>query len=200
MQIGILGTGTLATALAQGWREAGHALVVGGRDPSKARALAERFGGRAVPPRDVAGEAVLLAVRHDGVEPMLAAAGDLAGVPLIDPTNAVEHGVGELLTPPGASIAGRIAALTGAHVVKAFHLYPAAQWTERPEPVVVPLCGDDAAALGTVATLVRDVGGEPAMIGGLVRARQLEEAAGLVIALAFAGADPRKAIPSVARE
>ena len=78
--------------------------------------------------------------------------GDLAGVPLIDPTNAVEHGVGELLTPPGASIAGRIAALTGAHVVKAFHLYPAAQWTERPEPVVVPICGDDAAALGTVAT------------------------------------------------
>ena len=47
MQIGILGTGTLATALAQGWSEAGHTLVVGGRDPCKARALAERFGGRA---------------------------------------------------------------------------------------------------------------------------------------------------------
>jgi hypothetical protein len=47
---------------------------------------------------------------------------------------------------------------------------------------------------------VRDVGGEPAVVGGLARARQLEETAGLVIALAFAGADPRKAIPSVARE
>jgi predicted dinucleotide-binding enzyme len=200
MQIGILGTGTLATALAQGWSEAGHALVVGGRDHDQARALAERHGGSAVPPRAVTGDAVLLAVSHAGVEPMLAAAGDLRGVPLIDPTNTVEHGVGELLTPAGESTAGRIAALTGAHVVKAFHLYPAAQWTERPEPVVVPICGDDAVALATVATLVRDVGGEPIAVGGLARARQLEEAAGFVIALAFAGADPRLAIPHVGRE
>ena len=126
MQIGILGTGTLATALAQGWSEAGHTLVVGGRDMDKARALAARVGGAARPPREVIGDAVLLAVRHEGVEPMLDSAGGLKGVPLIDPTNAVEHGVGELLTPPGESIAGRIAALSGAHVVKAFHLYPAA--------------------------------------------------------------------------
>ena len=200
MQIGILGTGTLATALAQGWSEAGHTLVIGGRDMDKATRAGRARRGEARPPRAVIGDAVLLAVRHDGVEPMLAAAGDLAGIPLIDPTNAVEHGVGELLTPPGESIAARIAALSGAHVVKAFHLYPAAQWTERPEPVVVPICGDDAAALRIVAGLVRDVGGEPVSVGGLARARQLEEAAGFVIALAFAGADPRAAVPHVGRE
>ena len=200
MKIGILGTGTLATALAQGWSEAGHTLVVGGRDMGKAQALAARVGGAARSPREVTGDAVLLAVRHEGVEPMLAAAGDLTGIPLIDPTNAVEHGVGELLTPPGESIAGRIAARSGARVVKAFHLYPAQQWTERPEPVVVPICGDDEAALWIVAGLVRDVGGEPISVGGLARARQLEEAAGFVIALAFAGADPRAAVPHVGRE
>lgn len=194
MQIGILGTGTLATALARGWSVAGHQLVIGGRDGGKAAALAEAVGGRAVAPSAVEGDAVLLAVSWDGVEPMLAAAGPLAGVPLIDPVNAVEHGVGVLL----GSAAERIAALAPrAHVVKAFHLYPAAQWTDRPDRPVVPICGDDAGALDTVATLVRDVGGHPVAVGGLARARQLEEAAGMVIALAFAGVNPRAAVPSV---
>ena len=194
MQIGILGTGTLATALATAWSEAGHQLVIGGRDHAKAQALAAAVGGRAVPPREVDGDAVLLAVAWAGVEPMLDAAGELDGVALIDPVNPVEHGVGVVL----ASAAERIAALKPrAHVVKAFHLYPASQWTERPERVVVPICGDDGGVLEHVGALVRDAGGDPVTVGGLRRARQLEEAAGLVIALAFAGANPRSAVPSV---
>jgi hypothetical protein len=59
------------------------------------------------------------------------------------------------------------------------------------------MCGDDPRALRIVGSLVRDVGGVPAVIGGLDRARQLEEVAGFVIALAFAGVDPRQAIPAV---
>jgi 8-hydroxy-5-deazaflavin:NADPH oxidoreductase len=58
-------------------------------------------------------------------------------------------------------------------------------------------CGDDPAALRTVGQLVQDAGGVPAVLGSLDRARQLEEVAGFVIGLAFAGADPRFAIPSV---
>ncbi|WP_305788308.1 hypothetical protein [Symbioplanes lichenis] len=47
------------------------------------------------------------------------------------------------------------------------------------------------------ASLVRDVGATPAVIGGLDRARQWEEAAGFVIALAFAGVNPQSAVPAV---
>jgi 8-hydroxy-5-deazaflavin:NADPH oxidoreductase len=59
------------------------------------------------------------------------------------------------------------------------------------------MCGDDPAALRTVGQLVRDAGGVPAALGPLDRTRQLEEVAGFVIGLAFAGVDPRYAIPSV---
>jgi predicted dinucleotide-binding enzyme len=185
-------------------------VVVGGRSPAKARDLATRLGRgvRAVAPREavIGRDAVLLAVSWDGAQDMLATAGasdgSLAGTPLIDPTNAVEHGVGVLLTEHGKSAATRIAELApGAHLVKAFHLFPADQWTRPPgegqPPVTVAICGDDQAALYVVSELVRDVGGTPAVLGPLDRARQLEEVAGFVIGLAFAGFDPNTAIPRV---
>jgi predicted dinucleotide-binding enzyme len=208
MRIGILGTGTLATALGEGWARAGHAVVIGGRSQAKAEELAERLGHgvhAATPRETVAGrDAVLLAVSWDGVEDMLgsvgASDGVLAGIPLIDPTNAVTHGVGTLLTGHGESMAGRIAGLApGARVVKAFHLFPADQWTNPPGDdrprVTVAMCGDDTTALNVVGELVRDVGGVPATVGALSRVRQLEEVAGFVIGLAFAGFDPGSAVP-----
>lgn len=204
MRIGILGTGTLARALGTGWVRAGHDVAIGGRSAERAKEAAEQVGGQAVTPRDaVTGRAaVLLAVSWDGVEDMLSDArvgdGALSGVPLIDPTNAVEHGVGALLTGRD-SMAGRIATLApGAQVVKAFHLFPSVQWTEPPAgaaPVTVAMCGDDPEALRLVGGLARDVGGEPAVLGPLDRARQLEEVAGFTIALAFGGHDPNAAIP-----
>jgi 8-hydroxy-5-deazaflavin:NADPH oxidoreductase len=128
--------------------------------------------------------------------------GSLAGTPLIDPTNAVEHGVGVLITDRGTSAAERIAALApGAHVVKAFHLFSSEQWT-RPDgsSVTVAMCGDDPAALRTAGELVRAAGGTPAVLGPLGRARQLDEVAGFVIGLAFAGHDPATAVPRVPQE
>lgn len=210
MRIGILGTGTLAAALGEGWARAGHEVAIGGRSQPKAAKLAERLGHGvlAVPPREaVAGrDAVLLAVSWDGVEDMLRSAGAsdgaLEATPLIDATNAVAHGVGVLLTEPGESMAGRIAELApGAQVVKAFHLFPADQWTSPPDDgrsrVTVAMCGDDPAALHIVGQLVRDVGGTPAILGALDRVHQLEQVAGFVIGLAFAGFDPNSAVPHV---
>lgn len=166
MRIGILGTGTLATALAVGWRRAGHDITVAGRSRNRARALADRVSGIVRPVTDVA-----------------------------EPTNAVEHGVGVLRVGPGRSFAGHVADLApGAQVVKAFHLFPASTWT-APNDATVAMCGDDAHALDVVGRLVRDVGGTPAVLGGLDRVRQLEEVAGFVIGLAFAGMVPRSAVP-----
>jgi predicted dinucleotide-binding enzyme len=87
---------------------------------------------------------------------------------------------------------------SGAHVVKAFHLFPAEQWSDPASPsVTVAICGDDPHALDITRTLVRDAGAEPALLGGLARARQLEEIAGFTIGLVVAGFDPRTAIPHV---
>ena len=121
---------------------------------------------------------------------------------LIDPTNAVEHGIGVLRTPPGESGARRIAALApGAQVVKAFHLFPAEQWSDPTDAVAD---GRDLRrrprALDVAATLIRDAGAEPAVLGGLDRARQLEEVAGFTIGLAFTGTAPRAALPHLPSE
>lgn len=205
MRIGILGTGTFATALATAWTRAGHDISIGGRSPERAEVAAKASGARARPLPEVVGDAdaVLLSVLWEGIADILEAAGastgSLAGKPLIDPTNAVEHGVGVLLTEPGRAVAHQVADLApGAHVVKALHLFPSTRWTTpASSPVTVAMCGDDPRALTVVGSLVRDLGGVPAVIGGLDRARQLEEVAGFVIALAFAGVDPQQAIPAV---
>jgi predicted dinucleotide-binding enzyme len=208
MRIGILGTGTLAAALGEGWARAGHDLAIAGRSPAKAEKLADRLGERAsaaTPREAVTGrDAVLLAISWQGAEDMLrsagAAEGALRGTPLIDPTNAVDHGLGVLLTAPGEAMAQRIATWSpGAHVVKAFHLFPSEYWAHsRPADaplVTVPICGDDPEALRVVGELVHDLGAVPTVLGTLERARQLEEVAGFVITLAFAGTDPNSAIP-----
>ncbi|MFI5633482.1 NAD(P)-binding domain-containing protein [Streptomyces sp. NPDC051664] len=46
MRIGILGTGTLAAALGEGWARAGHEVAIGGRSQVKAENLAERGSRR----------------------------------------------------------------------------------------------------------------------------------------------------------
>ncbi|WP_431955115.1 NADPH-dependent F420 reductase [Nocardia lijiangensis] len=207
MRIGILGTGTMAAALGGCWTRAGHEVAVAGRSLAKAQLLADRLGGkaRATTVRQAVAEAdaVLLAVAWDGVADILrsaeSATGTLAGTTLIDPTNAVDHGIGVLNTPPGGSGAQRVAELApGAHVVKAFHLFPAEQWIDPGGvPATVAICGDDPNALRVTEILVRHAGAEAAVLGGLDRARQLEEAAGFVIGLVFRGFDPRAAVPHV---
>lgn len=196
MRIGILGTGTVATALAQAW--AGHDIVIAGRSPAKAEALAAAVGARAASPREAARgkDAVVLAVAWAGVDDMLGLADPPPGTVLVDPVNAVEHGVGVLLPPTSA--AEHIAAQApGTRVVKAFHLFPAAQWTSG-TGVTVPICGDDPQALAVVGELVAATGSKAVVVGGLARARQLEEVAGFVIGLALRGVDPQSAIPRVA--
>lgn len=207
MRIGILGTGTLAGALGSRWAQAGHEIVVAGRSPGKAQELATRLGSntRAVTMREaVTGvEAVMLAVTWSGVDDILrsvaASSGTLTGITVIDPTNDVDHGVGVLRTPSGSSGAQYIAdRAPGAHVVKAFHLIPAAQWNDSTNPpVTVAICGDHPHALRNTEILVRDAGAEAAVLGSLDRARQLEEVAGFAIGLAFKGFDPRAAIPHI---
>lgn len=206
MRIAILGTGHLAEALGRCWVRAGHRVTVAGRAPEKAAALARRLGG---PTRPAAAreavdgaDAVLLAVPWDAADTVLEAAGGsgggLAGIPIIDPTNPVEHGVGVVLGPAGESNAERIAAAApGGRVVKGFHLVPSTQWGVAGVATTVVLCGDDPGALRVVETLVRDAGAEPVVVGPLARARQLEEAAGLFITLAFAGVDPRTMAPGL---
>ncbi|MGW4984986.1 NADPH-dependent F420 reductase [Streptomyces mirabilis] len=193
MRIGVLGTGSMADALATHWARAGHEVTVGGRDADKAERLATRIGGSAKPAslRAAAefGQAVLAALPYDaGVSVARELRAALDGKVLLDCSNPVGPGF-RLLTEGGPSAARQLAAAApGAHVVKAFNLCHEDVWRMRPpvfdgRPLAVPVCGDDHAALARVRELVRDVGCEPVAGGGLERAGLLEATAALFIAL-----------------
>ncbi|WP_406461567.1 NADPH-dependent F420 reductase [Streptomyces sp. NBC_00111] len=205
MRIGIIGTGNMASALGSRWAAAGHQVLFGGRSAERAGALAGRTGQSAGTVREAAafGDAVLLALPHDAVAGVLAglgaADGALRGRLLVDCTNAVGPGF-RLTTGTGPGAARAIAEATGARVVKAFNHLPDSVW-RRPAPcspdgpLTVPLCGDDASALETVGTLVRDLGCVPLTVGGLDRAAYLEATTAFLIGLWHSGHDPRTLLP-----
>ena len=196
LRIGILGTGTFATALAEAWSRAGHAITVAGRSLAKAQAV----GHAALSPAELAAasDVVLLAISYEGLDEALALTGaSLRGKPLIDATNAVDFTTGRHKAPTG-SAAEHVAALTGAHVVKGLNLFAGESWlTASGTPRTVALCGDDPAALALTERLIADLGATPARLGGLDHARQLEDVAGFVMRLVATGHDPATAVPSV---
>jgi 8-hydroxy-5-deazaflavin:NADPH oxidoreductase len=199
MKIGVLGAGRMAEGLVPLWVAAAHEVMIGGRTPSKAQALADRVGARAGTLGDAAefGDVILLAVLYAGVDSTLeeagASDGTLAGKPVIDVTNPVELEHFTLLTEPGTSVAEAIAEKTDARVVKAlnqvhFHVYQQrARYDGR--PLVVPMAGDEEAK-PVVAALVRDAGADPLDAGGLEQAHNLEAMAAVIIRVLYGGADP----------
>ncbi|MBW8484675.1 NADPH-dependent F420 reductase [Actinomadura parmotrematis] len=208
MRIGLLGTGNLAVMLGSAWAAAGHDLAVTGRDAGRAKAAAEAIGAAATPvePGRLAdgADAVVVAISWTGLADALRLVGGpdgaLAGTTVIDATNPVDFATGRLLLETG-SAAELVAGLAaGAHVVKALHLFAGASWPfagEADAAPVVALCGDDAGALARTAELVGGLGARSAVLGGLDAARQAEEAAGFVMRVVAAGANPRRAVPDV---
>jgi 8-hydroxy-5-deazaflavin:NADPH oxidoreductase len=201
MRIGTLGAGMMTEALAGQWSRAGHEVLVGGRSPDKAMALAKRIGAQAGTLADAAGfgDAVLLAVRREGLAGTLghagAAGGALAGKTVIDCGNAVDVKDFSLVTWEGKSLAEQAQQLApGSHVVKAFNLCHAKVWQMEPpvfdgRPLAVPFAGDDEGKQVT-RQLIADVGGEPLDAGDLSQARHLEAMAIVTIRLLFGGYDP----------
>ena len=208
MNIGMLGTGNLAVTLGASWAAAGHSLLVTGRRPGNTRRAVDQIGpaAEAVKPSELPrrADAVVIAVSWNGLEPALAlvgaADGALSGKTVIDCTNPIDYATGNLIPEAGSAAEFVASTAAGAQVVKALHLFAGASWPyvgERELAPVVAICGDDQAALDQTRSLIADLGGRAAVIGGLASARQLEDAAGFVMRLVSAGANPRLAVPDV---
>ena len=96
VNIAILGTGSVATALGVRWAQAGHRVTFGSRQPEceKVLELLERCGGVAAATTSaqalVAAEVIVLAVPWQAAQATLASLGDLGGRVLIDATNPLK--------------------------------------------------------------------------------------------------------------
>jgi 8-hydroxy-5-deazaflavin:NADPH oxidoreductase len=180
MEIAIIGSGNIGAGLARAWREHGHAVTFGARDPGDAKlgALTSELGARAATIAEaVAGAEVVVLAMPARAADEVAAAASFDGKLVIDCTNLVGPGM-TLVHGHTTSWAEELAKkLPGARVFKSFN----AQGAENlANPVYDGVratnffCGDDAEGKRIVRQLVEEVGFEAIDAGGLSAARLLE--------------------------
>lgn len=210
MQLGILGTGAMAAALAGAWVRAGHEVLVGGRDSQASADVAAAVGAVGGGLADAAkfGDAVLIALPAAAAPDVVGAlASDLSGRTLLDCTVPMAPGpTGPLATTTGAgdSVAVRLAAAAPeARVAKVFGICHESIWTlPRPTfegaPLAVPFCSDHPQTQSLVTDLVTSMHCHPIPCGGLDRAGLLEAAAIFAIGVWWSGGEARHAFPSPA--
>ena len=200
MKIGIIGTGGMGRALGQRWARAGHEVLFGSRDRSKAEeaaAAASSASARAGDFDDAAafGEVVLYTVRDVLPSRLLRSSEALRGKVLIDCNNSGILGLdvpdpqrrpGLHFTTPVSSHAERLAAdVPDARVVKAFNTMAAQVIAlDRDElarhRISVFLCSDDAPAKAVVRGLAEELGFVGVDSGELERSQLVEALADFV--------------------
>jgi predicted dinucleotide-binding enzyme len=202
MKVGILGTGSVGRALAEGFVREGHDVLVGTRDldelmartepdrmgtPPFAAWLAEQTGVRAGPFAAVGEHAELLVNATLGsasVDVLRAAAlADAPGRIVIDASNALDHSGGfppSLFVVNTDSLAEQIQReFPDARVVKAWNTMTASLMT-NPGLLAggdhsIPICGNDDDARRQVAELLRSFGWRDVVdLGDLTAARGME--------------------------
>jgi 8-hydroxy-5-deazaflavin:NADPH oxidoreductase len=196
MRIGIIGAGNVGSALARGWAAKGHEVVFGVRRPADAKAqeAVKATGGkaRAASLRDAAAgaEVVVLATPWGAAQDAIKGAGTLSGKILVDATNPLKPDLSGLAIGHATSAGEEIARWApGAKVVKAFNTIGAQHMVDphfEGQRATMFLCGDDAAAKKTVASLAEALGFDPVDAGPLAQARLLEPLAMLWISMAYA--------------
>ncbi len=168
MRIGIIGKGRVGSALATGWRAAGHEVQLSGRDTTPGVADLANWA-----------DVIVLAVPYAALE-NIAATITVTDKPVIDCTNPIVMGPDGMGLAVGHTTSGAEqlqALLPGAHVVKTLNQVGAevmADTTGFAHAPVQLLAGDNDAAKATVAALLSDLGLEALDAGGLSKARLLE--------------------------
>ncbi len=169
MQIAVLGAGNIGGSIGEQWAQAGHTIRFGVRNPQKpeVQSLVKSLGGKASAASIAevlnGAEVVLLAIPGSVVADTIKAnAQALDGKIVIDATNNMRaahfHALDVLRAEtPKASI------------YRAFNNYG---WENFKNPgyngehADLFFCGTDGAARATVEQLIREVGLEPAYLGG----------------------------------
>jgi 8-hydroxy-5-deazaflavin:NADPH oxidoreductase len=188
MNVGILGSGNVAKALAAGFLDHGHHVMLGTRTAAKlADWVAPRPGSRVGSFSDAAGfgELVVLAVKGTAAADVLRAAGaaNLAGKAVVDVTNPIAdappvNGVLRFFTDLGESLMERLQReFPGARFVKAFNSVGNACMVNPQfaggKPTMF-ICGNDAAAKESVRRILDQFGWETEDMGQAEAARAIE--------------------------
>lgn len=195
MNIAVIGTGNMGSAMAKQLAKAGYGVAIAGRDLDKARRLAASLGAQvaASDARTAAAnaEVIILAVQYGDATSVLASLGNLAGKIVVDMSNPLTADYMALTVGHSTSAAETIAAaVPGLRLVKAFNTILAQVLHEGPTfaggRAQVFVAGDDPAAKQAVAAIVERIGFQAMDAGPLKNARYLEPLAGQNIQFAYA--------------
>lgn len=183
IKIGIIGSGNVGSALGAVWVEAGHEVMFSSRHLEHDKSLAARLGAgaRAGTPREAAafGDVVMVSVPYHALPDVGKEVGDLIkGKVVIDTCNPFPSRDGEIAEWAREKGAGLASAelLPGARLVRAFNAVGAERMGSahrEPGRVGMPIAGDDAEAVETASRLIREIGYEPVLIGGLAMGKYL---------------------------
>lgn len=183
MDIGIIGTGNVGRALADGWAAAGHDVVLGSRDPESVTAdVGHRVHVRSQRDAAAFGDVVVLALPAGAlVDVATYLSNELTEKPVVDTSNEYPF------ANDGRSLAVRLAeAVPGANVVKAFNTVGAERMRQPVvdgERATMFVAGDDPKAREVTLTLATDLGFDSLVAGGLDAAEHLENLARFWISL-----------------
>ncbi|GAB4245713.1 MAG: NAD(P)-binding domain-containing protein [Thermoleophilia bacterium] len=192
MEVTIIGAGNMARGIGLRVLAGGHTLALLARRKEAAVDLATELGGGTRPgvlgTDPVVGDVVFLAIPHTATGSVAEKVGPrLAGKVVVDISNPVEWETLDLATPPGISAAEQTAELLPrARVVKAFNTTFAgtlAVGRVSDQPLDVLLASDDQEAKAVLAELIQSGGLRSLDAGPLRRARLLESAGALHMAL-----------------
>ena len=183
MKIGIVGSGKVGGAIGSVWVKAGHEVMFSSRHIEHDKALAARLGGNAYAgtPRQAAafGEVVMISVPYHALPEV---GKDLAnlikGKVVIDTCNPFTWRDGETATWALEKGAGLASAelLPGTRIVRAFNAVGYVRMGEahkEPGRIGMPIASDDSGAISIASDLIRDIGYEPVLIGGLAMGKYL---------------------------
>jgi predicted dinucleotide-binding enzyme len=182
-KIGMIGSGRVGSNLGRVWAQAGHAVMFSSEHIDNDKKLAAEVGPNAsagTPAQAAAfGEVLVVAVPYKALPDLGKSLGSaLKGKVVIDASNPFPNRDGDIANQAREKGAGLMSAelLPGARIVRAFNAVAAARMGEAhtdPGKIGMPIAGDDKDAIEIASRLIREIGFEPVLIGGLDKGKYL---------------------------
>ena len=187
LKIGMIGAGREGGALGKLFAKAGHPVMFSSRNPDALKDLVAATGPLAqagtVEQAIAFGDVIVIAIPYTAIEQIGKDHGAALAkkVLVMDVSNPIPRRDGEdfvkKVNDQGG--AGVVTAkwLPGSHIVRAFNAIGYARLPEiahrKDNPVGVPIAGDDPKATAVAEGLIREMGFEPVLVGGLAMGRYL---------------------------
>lgn len=183
MKIGMIGSGNVGSALGSVWAKTGNDVMFSSRTLENDKALAVKLGanaGAGTPQQAAAfGDVLVFSVPYRALPELgKSLANEIKGKIVIDACNPFPSRDGEIANwarEKGAGIASA-ELLPGARIVRAFNAIGAARMGSahrEPGRIGMPVAGDDKEAIEVASRLIREIGYEPVLIGGLEKGKLL---------------------------